>query len=108
MAGGCLDRVGAAVLLVAVAALLVGVVGYGAAGAVRDLVDSKVALERVELQRDREANLHREAMFQMWTASLAALLGSDQVEVALLAAVLGAVAAWGVIRWLERKETFRP
>lgn len=59
----------------------------------------RVELEQARLDRDREANLHREYMFQSWTVALGR--GQDPVPVAL-AAMAGAVAAWVVIRWVER------
>lgn len=66
-------------------------------------VQAEVARVNAEIARDREANLHREYMFQAWTVALAAFASSNQVPLAVVAAMLGAACAVLVVRWWENR-----
>ena len=71
-----------------------------------DAVRAQAAVVEANTARDREANQHREYMFQAWSFALAAALGSGTGWAVVLAAALGATVAVGVVRWLARKELF--
>jgi len=62
-----------------------------------------VGVVNAEAARDREANLHREYMFQAWTVALAAFGQSSQVPLVVVAALFGAAVAVLTIRWWERR-----
>lgn len=121
--GGCAD-VGVAffflLVLGGVVAAIVFAVGTGGVAVVKgaearaaearaEAVRAEAVVVEARTARDREANLHREQMFQMWSL---ALLGGRRYSAGgnvlsvLVGAVSGAVCAVLIVRWLKRAEVF--
>jgi amino acid transporter len=104
-----------AVLVVAVVAVIgvaivsggLAVVNESAARAQDARADARRAeadVVEARTSRDREANLHREQMFQMWTLAMAGFTESNSGLLVAVSAVFGALAAGVVIRLLRRLE----
>jgi len=120
--GGCAD-VGVAffflLMLAGIVAAIIFAVGTGgvaimkgaeaqAAEARAEAVRAEAVVVEARTARDREANLHREQMFQMW--SLALLGGGhsagENVLSVLIGAVGGVVCAVFIIKRLQKMEVF--
>lgn len=98
---GCGPRILLAVVVVIVAVLGVLWLAGEWEGHRADREMAEVSRIEALTARDREANLHREYMFQSWTVALAAFSSRDQGSLVVVAALLGAAVAVIVIRWWE-------
>jgi len=98
-----MERAAVALLCLVVLVLMVLFAAGWWEGNRADRLEARVGIINAEAARDREANLHREFMFQAWTVALAAFGQSSQVPLAVVAALLGAGAGAVVILWWERR-----
>lgn len=57
--------------------------------------DARIALEEEDSEQQREANIHRETMYQMWTVALAHYADDNPVMLSIIAGLLGLVVGAG-------------
>lgn len=117
---GCRDVVMAGLMLVVLLAIVAAIGGVLVTGGATVVGEYRVRAEEAKAEsiraqadvveartaREREANVHREQMFQMWTVALMGFAQRNDGLLVVLSGVLGVVCGVGIVRWLGRMEWY--